>query len=485
MIPPRSALARLFLWCVVSAACLFVTRDARADDEKARVFFKKGIELYDRKQYEPALESFRAAYAEKPSPGIKQNIALSLKGLGRNVEAATAFDEALDEGRDTLKPETKAAMERELAELAKVVGTITIKLLAMPEKTPVEGAALTVDGQPVPPAAIRRPIRLEPGIHVFRAKAKGYSDPPEKKLSILAGQPVDATFELTAPGGLLVVKPNVPTAVVRVDGTAYPPGPFNQRVTDGPHRVEISAPGYQTMTFDAVVTNGATVEYPIGLLPGSEPPIGEYTMPVRKPPPKPKRFYVVPQVAGATESLRFAPALREPVGGERRSVGGFAVGARAGLRLGRFFSLEILGEGGTQSAKYNVAPESGARSMSITHWMFLPALRFSTEGTVHFTMATGLGVSGRSVECELPAIRTTSTTTTLAAETKTGSGVGVGWLLDLGVQFDLGASLFLEAVGFIDMHGIGPVRDDASGERLFFASPATRIGARVGLGIQF
>lgn len=475
----------------ISVAFVLFARSAHADDEKARVHFKRGIDLYDKKQYEPALEAFRAAYAEKPSPGIKQNIALSLKGLGKNVEAATAFDEALDEGRESLKPDTKAAMEHELTDLAKIVATVNLKIVAMPERTAIENATLTVDGHPVAPAAIRRPLRLEPGIHVFRAKAPGFSDPPEKKLSILAGQPVDATFELTAPGGMLVVKPNVKEAVVRVDGTSYPPGPFAQRVADGTHRVSISAAGYQTMTFDAVVQNGATVEYPIGLLPGTDEPIGEYQAPVRKPPPKTRRFYIVPAVSGATESLRFAAALREDVGGARRSVGGFAVGARAGYRMGKYFAIELIGEGGSQSSKYRSsatgvagATEVDERALSVTHWMIMPALRFTTEGSVHFTIGSGLGVSGRSVECVLPRIGSGTTPQTQAV-TITGKGVGVGWLLDAGIQFDLGASLFLEVVGFLDMHGIGPVRDDVKDERMFFASPATRLGVRTGLGIQF
>lgn len=480
------------MWCALVAALVCFARPAHADDEKARVYFKKGIDLYDRKQYEPALESFRAAYAEKPSPGIKQNIALSLKGLGKNVEAATAFDEALDEGRDSLKPDTKAAIERELADLSKVVATMNLKVVAMPERTPVDDATLTIDGQPVAPAAMKRPIRLEPGIHVFRAKAPGFSDPPEKKLSFLAGQPVDATFELTAPGGMLVVKPNVNDAVVRVDGVTNPPGPFSKRVPDGSHRVEVSARGYQTLTFDAVVTNGATVEYPIGLLPGNDPGVGEYQAPVRKPPAKPKKLYIVPAVSGGSESLRFAPALREPLSGERRSVGGFAVGARAGYRVSRFFAIELLGEGGTLNSKYSQPGDIGGdeRSIGITHWMVMPGLRFATEGSVRFTMGTGLGVSGRSVEAILPDTRVQQRTPTTPeiiekAQTITGSAVGVGWLLDLGIQFDLGASLFLETAAFLDMHGVGAVRDDNNGERLFYSSPATRLGARVGLGIQF
>lgn len=468
------------------AVSLF-SRAAYADDEKARAHFKRGIELYDRKQYEPALEAFRAAYAEKPSPGIKQNIALSLKGLGRPVEAATAFDEALDEGRDSLKPDTKAAMERELVDLAKIVATVNLKIVAVPDRAPVDGATLTIDGQPVAPAAIKRPIRLEPGIHVFRARAPGYSDPPEKKLSILAGQPVDATFELAAPGGMLIVKPNVADAVVRIDGTAQPPGPFSGRVAEGTHRIEISARGYQRMTFDAVVTSGATVEYPIGLLEGEDAPIAPYEAPTRKLPPKAKKVYLVPMLGGGTESLRVAPALREPVGGDRHSLGGVSAGVRAGYRVGRFVSIEIHGEGGSISDRYQVSGEGTERQLSVTHWTIMPALRFSTVGPIRFVVGSGLGVSGRGVEAKLPATTTGtgSTAVKLDAQTKNGSGVGVGWLLDMGAQFDLGQTLFVETVGFLDMHGVGPVREDVTDERMFLASPATRLGLRVGLGIQF
>ena len=185
-------------------------RVASADEAAARQFFRKGVELYDRKQYEPALEQFRSAYAEKPSAGIKQNIGLCLKGLGRPVEAATAFDEALDEGEGTLKPDVRASMEQELAALSKQVATVRLKAISTADMQPLDKVVVTVDGKALTPAQLRRPVRLEPGIHVFTAHSEGLADPPEKKLSILAGSPVDATFELGVPQGLLTIRPSVP-----------------------------------------------------------------------------------------------------------------------------------------------------------------------------------------------------------------------------------------------------------------------------------
>ena len=53
------------------------------------------------------------------------------------------------------------------------------------------------------------------------------------------------------------------------------------------------------------------------------------------------------------------------------------------------------------------------------------------------------------------------------------------------MQADLGP-VFLELAAFVNVHGVGAVRDDEAPEgRFFYASPATRGGLRAGLGIPF
>ena len=76
------------------------------------------------------------------------------------------------------------------------------------------------------------------------------------------------------------------------------------------------------------------------------------------------------------------------------------------------------------------------------------------------------------------------TATTALRATKKGSGVAASWLVDLGMQIDVG-SLFLEGAVFLDLHGVGTTREDASNERMFLSSPGTRAGIRLGLGIPF
>jgi hypothetical protein len=451
---------------------------ARADEAAARQHFKQGIELYDKKQYQPALASFRAAYAEKASPGIKQNIALCLKFLGHPVEAATAFDEALDEGRDTLKPDVRAAMEQELGGLALLVATVHLRAVAAGDRHPLDTVVVSVDGRALTPAALRRPIRLEPGIHVFTAHAEGLADPPEKKLSLLAGSPVDATFELGAPSGILTVRPSVADAVVQIDGVAVGRGAGSGTLPSGLHRITVSAPDFRTTTADVVISSGASVEFPITMLHPSDVPA--YEAPVRRPPPAAKKRYVVPMIAYEGQSFRLAPILGERAGGTKRQFTGATVGIRGGYRASKNFALELLGEVGAVSATYQIEPAAANSTTSVVHWELAPMVRFATAGAIRFTVASGIGFHGLSVTSDLVTAAPPSTT----IRTLKGSGVSVTWLTDLGLQFDVGA-FFLEAVAFLDVHGVGTTHEDDSSERMFLSSPSTRAGVRGGLGINF
>ena len=457
-----------------------VERVASADEAAARQFFRKGVELYDRKQYEPALEQFRSAYAEKPSAGIKQNIGLCLKGLGRPVEAATAFDEALDEGEGTLKPDVRASMEQELAALSKQVATVRLKVISAADLQPIDKVVVTVDGKPLTPAQLKRPVRLEPGIHVFTAHAEGLADPPEKKLSILAGSPVDATFELGTPQGLLTVRPNVTDAVVQLDGVEVARGAWSGKLAAGTHRVTVTAPGFQATSADVVVSSGASVEYPMTLERLGEGP-APYEMPVRKPPRPLKPNYIVPMVSFDAQSLTLSNALKERDAGTKRPFAGASIGVRAGHRMSRGVAFELFGNVGQTGSTYTLSGDGAESSTKVTHWEVVPAVRFATNGTVRFTVATGFGLHGSIVSADLHTLDDKGQAVTASAK---GSGLSATWLVDLGLQIDIGP-LFLEIAGNFDTYGVGTTRDDGTNARFFLESPSTRGGLRGGLGFQF
>lgn len=476
MTSKRSALVASLLACLLFGA----PRIATADDAAARVHFRHGVDLYDKKQYQPALDSFQKAYAEKPSPGIKQNIALCLKGLGRPVEAATAFDEALDEGRDTLRPEVRAAMEQELGELSKIIATVKLRVISSTDQQPIEDVVVSVDSRPLSAAALHRPIRLDPGIHVFTAHAEHRADPPDKKLSILAGSPVDATFEIApAAVGKLTIKPSIADAAVQIDGKPIARTAWPLQLAAGKHRVMVSAPGYQTTTTEVSVSADAEAEYPITLLrPGDVPP--PYEGPIlKKPPPPMKTRYIVPMLAYEGQSFRLAPALGERVGGSKRNFTGASVGVRGGYRFSRYFALEALGDVGQVSTDYTIgnAAESNTK---VLEWQLMPVARLTTGGAIRFVAGMGLGIQGLRVTADIATGEGTSAKQTSVK----GSGVSAAWLADMGIQFDV-SSVFLEAVGFLDVHGVGTTRDDSTNQRLFLSSPSTRAGVRIGLGIPF
>jgi|GEM_PF-2026830 len=497
-------LARLLVRFAVVLVLVTASRPSRADEAAARAHFKKGIEHYDKKRFAEALAAFQDAYREKPSAGIKQNIALSLKGMSRLVEAAGAFDEALDEGKDTLKPETRAAIERELAELSQSVATVNLAVVT-DDKAPVEGAVVYVlsasapagtKPRPLAPGALRRPIRLEPGIYTFAAHAEGYPDPPAKKLALVSGPPVDATFVMSASGGAaavtapaavplgpnegyLKVESNVPDATIRIDGAELPfRGVFSGKVAAGAHKIEVAAPGWKTTTFEVSVPAGVAIDHPVKLQAvGDAPP--EYMAPVVKPPKK-KKLYLTVTGALDTASYRLGVPLGEPTpyGTRRSNFAGLTIGGRLGYMLARTFSLEVLAEFGGMGASYELRPNDDVESQTtIAHWQLTPMARFVTPGKVRFTSGAGIGLHGLVVESRLAEVGST--------RTKNGGGTGFSLLLDAGMQIDMGP-LYLEAAAFLNVHGVGPVRDDDMPEgRFFYASPATRGGLRLGLGIPF
>ncbi|HEY8075009.1 MAG TPA: PEGA domain-containing protein [Labilithrix sp.] len=448
---------------------LLAPATSRADDATAREHFKKGVDLYDKRQYEAALPEFRAAYAAKPSAGIKQNIGLCLKALGKRVEAARTFDEALDEGATTLKPETRAAIQRELGELSKQVATVDVHVISGDRA--VEGAAIRVDGAKLPPGAEHRPIRLDPGIHTFDAHVDGFADPPQKKLSLEAGSPVDATFELAA-GGTITIRPNVAEADVVIDGKTVSRGTWAGSLPPGKHHVEISAQGFLPVALDVDVANGSNIDMPITMRPPGEMP-DEYNAPNRKPPPERKRFYVDGMLAFDGE---IAHVPRPGVGGldvHRQIMGGTTIGLEGGYRTSRLFALGLHADVGGLIDSQDVKTK-------MTHWQITPLARFNSDGkTTRFVAGVGLGVHGISVE-ESPGNAAGSAA---LGGTRKGSAVTASLLLDAGVQFDIGPA-FIEPGAFFDWHGVG-VRDDGTRDRMLEDSPGLRYGIRVAIGAGF
>lgn len=411
---------------VAALVTLGVVLPARADDASARTAFRRGVELYDKKRWGEALAAFEEAYRAKPSAIIKQNVGLCHARLGHLVPAATAFDEALEEGATTLSPETKRAIAEELRELELRVATVRVRVVDA-KGAALSGARLSVDGVELPLAAEKRPVRLEPGTHVVGARAPGFLDPEPKRLSLEQGSPVDATFEL-----------------------ALAPLP-------APH-IEMLPPEGAGPT-----------------APAAPPP--PYAPPSAKAPPGPKRFLVGVTLALGGESLRLGEGSGEAPGGARRGFVGGALGLRGGYRFARMFSAELRAEAGVQTARYELVPGVPRETKTdAAHLQLSPTVRFATPGSPRFTAATGVGLHATTVTVEIARQANT--------ERRKGSGLAASWIVDAGAQFDAGP-LVVEATLFSEVFGVSNARDDILVDRMLLASPSVRYGARVGLLVPF
>lgn len=475
----RTRLSLFVCPLALASVLLCVSSPALADDARAREAFARGIELYDHQNFREALEAFEAAYAEKPSAAILQNIGLCHEALGDDVHAATAFDEALAAG-DGKSPKTREAIEAKLRGLATRVATITFAVVD-DAGAPVPGA--TVAWKPsggmetvLDARASLRPIRLRPGVYTFRASAPGFAAPPDKRLALVAGAPVEATFEVTQTAQI-TLRPNVAGAELRIDGRTVGKGPWSGKLTPGTHRVEASAAGFAPTKVDVVASVGAVVDYPITLRRTNEPP--EYAPPpiVAKPPPPPyKRWYVAAFGALDGATLRLSGVLERDLDGHRRSVTGGSFGLHGGFRFSRWFSAELHADMGFSNARYDRGGGDTIETEThVDHWQMVPMLRFATPGKVRLTTGAGPGVQHLSLDSRV--------SENAGTRDVRGSGTAFAWLLDIGMAVDVGP-IFLEGAFMGSVVDTKPVRDE-QGRRLLLDSPATRIGFRLGVGIAF
>jgi hypothetical protein len=102
-------------WLVV---CLTFAGASSATD--ARELYRLGLELYDERQYEGALEKFEESFRTAPSPNSKLYIARCFRAVGRTREAVAAYEQAAQLAKERTPAEAKyaATYQHALRELA-------------------------------------------------------------------------------------------------------------------------------------------------------------------------------------------------------------------------------------------------------------------------------------------------------------------------------------------------------------------------------
>ncbi len=170
-------------WVLSLALCVVTTAPHRTvlaqssvpsaqELETARSLYKQGKELRARGDLRGALEKFQAAHALGNTPVTGIELARTYVLVGQIVEAREVslyiarMPVASDETSKSVEARTEAA---KLADDLKArIPTLVVKVSAL---RPGESAHVSIDGAPVPDAAMTEPQKVNPGKHTVVVRA--------------------------------------------------------------------------------------------------------------------------------------------------------------------------------------------------------------------------------------------------------------------------------------------------------------------------
>jgi hypothetical protein len=204
-------------WSVALACALTVTSplllpraDAHAQNAAAEAAkaFEEGRKLWDAKEPAKALPLFQKAVAQTGSPNARLYVARCLRDTGKLAEA---YDEMTRTMRDATKmaesdqryAQTRDTAAAELALLEPKVGKVIINL-----DSTLAGATLTIDGVPVDPATLGKPMTVVPRTLTIVAKAP---DGTTTEQSAAVGAGATQSITIARSGGTIAPAKDEPT----------------------------------------------------------------------------------------------------------------------------------------------------------------------------------------------------------------------------------------------------------------------------------
>ncbi len=224
--------------CTALASCLVLiaasanaTGPSSDDVATARELYKQGADALDAGNAQGAVDKLSQAWALVHTPVIGLDLARAQSKLGRLVEAreaalaverlAVAFDETARSNEARGEAAKIAAMlEPRIAHL-----TVTVDGLAGHDAT------VKLDGNTIPAAALTAPRQANPGPHVATVVT---DDGRHAEGSITLSESDTKKLELHLDAPAPPVKPDVPTATVKVEVPAQPTPHSPERSTISP-----------------------------------------------------------------------------------------------------------------------------------------------------------------------------------------------------------------------------------------------------------
>jgi hypothetical protein len=254
-------------------ASTVVAEPSSADKETARNLLREGDEKFAIRDFAGALKAYQAAHALMQVPTTGLPLAKAQIERGLLVEAR---DTLLQVSRYPKEPSESLAFAKAREDAGPLAQKLAERIpsIAITVEGPPKGASIdvTVDGVAVPAAALGAPLKLNPGLHVIRARTGGFqaiaknvtlkegdNDKLALKLVPGAGGPPPPGNEIKGGGRIHVVSSAEPGNVF-IDGKAVGVTPLDVPITGGVHTVQVEYPGGSREERKVDVATGATLE---------------------------------------------------------------------------------------------------------------------------------------------------------------------------------------------------------------------------------
>jgi hypothetical protein len=178
----------------------------------------------------PDLDKLRAQLQAAPSAKTQLAVADALFRLGRAMEAMAAYEEAQKTYGDKLSKADKALVEGRLKELAKKLGTVTVRVNEA-------GAEVKIDGQVVGTSPIAAPLQVAAGHHEVSVTKAGFA--PFAGAADVPGEGAASVEANLAPlpGRVVVHASGAEGLRVVVDGVDVGPAPWEGDLPAGKHQI--------------------------------------------------------------------------------------------------------------------------------------------------------------------------------------------------------------------------------------------------------
>ena len=207
--------------------------DAKRDE--SRMYFEKGIALFEEESWDAALVEFLRSREVYATRAATKDAALCLRKLHRFDEALDLFQALLREF-PTLPADDRSLAEHSIKELGALVGNIDVRAAE-------SGATLVIDGRergslPAPP------VRVNAGTHLIRLFREGFL-PFETQVQVAGAQSVVVQAKLaplTRGGRLKIGEQAGKAAEVIVDNGLVGKRQWEGALPAGSHMVVLRAP---------------------------------------------------------------------------------------------------------------------------------------------------------------------------------------------------------------------------------------------------